>query len=133
MSPEVYIKSKCSTKSDVWAVGIILLEMLIGDLPFRGMEYDHFLTQIANGEAFRNLSCSQQTKFILSKLLNIEVEKRIDAVEAYNLLAALRFESVKPMSTTNHPASINSIENQIFSSTQPSTEHNTNKPTSLRK
>ena len=36
MSPEAYRKCRYSTRSDLWAVGIVLLEMLLGDLPFRG-------------------------------------------------------------------------------------------------
>lgn len=37
MSPEVFKKNRYSIKSDCWALGMIFLEMLIGDLPFRGI------------------------------------------------------------------------------------------------
>ena len=37
MIPEAYKFSKYSIKSDSWALGIIFLEMLLGELPFRGI------------------------------------------------------------------------------------------------
>jgi serine/threonine protein kinase len=39
MSPEAYNRSFYSPKSDIWALGIILCEMLIGAKPFDGMNY----------------------------------------------------------------------------------------------
>ena len=46
--------------------------MLLGDLPFRGMEYDLLIQQLANGEPYKNLKCSQLVKVLLSKLLAVD-------------------------------------------------------------
>jgi serine/threonine protein kinase len=49
MSPEAYRKSIYSYKSEIWAVGIILYEMLLGEQPFRGIDYDSLVKTIASG------------------------------------------------------------------------------------
>ena len=72
MSPEAYKKSKYSTKSDCWALGVIFLEMLLGDLPFRGIEYDALVKQLSLAEPYKNLNCSSLTKILLNKMLAVE-------------------------------------------------------------
>jgi len=34
MAPEIFKSNSYSAKGDIWAMGIVLLEMLIGDLPW---------------------------------------------------------------------------------------------------
>jgi serine/threonine protein kinase len=48
MSPEAYKKTQYSDKSDCWAAGVILYEMLIGDTPFKGIDYNTLMKQIAS-------------------------------------------------------------------------------------
>jgi serine/threonine protein kinase len=40
MSPEAYRKTVYSFKSDIWACGISIYEMILGSQPFKGLSYD---------------------------------------------------------------------------------------------
>lgn len=101
------MKSKYSTKSDLWAVGIIFLEMMMGDLPFKGQEYDTLLKQMESEQIIKNLNINLKLKSILSKMLSVEVEKRIDPTEAYTLLTGYRSESIKNVKPQIQPLSEN--------------------------
>lgn len=39
MSPESYRDNQYSAKSDIWSIGIILYEMLVGDTPDKTLSY----------------------------------------------------------------------------------------------
>lgn len=45
MSPEAYTKSEYSYKSDVWGLGVIFYEMLLGSQPFKGIDYKTLIRQ----------------------------------------------------------------------------------------
>ena len=42
MSPEAYQQSRYSEKSDVWALGVILFEMLTGDTLDKGQDTKNY-------------------------------------------------------------------------------------------
>ena len=42
MSPEAYGKSRYSQKSDIWALGVILYEMLTGTTPDKGLDIKEY-------------------------------------------------------------------------------------------
>ena len=77
-APEI-IKGGYSYPADVWSVGIIAYEMLIGHLPFY-KEYDSDTCQeICNKELkIDELNISFEAQNLLKKLLEKETEKRIN-------------------------------------------------------
>jgi serine/threonine protein kinase len=78
MSPEAYRKSMYSYKSEIWAVGVILYEMLLGDQPFRGIDYESLVKTIGSGEIYNTIAVTGFTKMLLSRMLSIDIERRID-------------------------------------------------------
>ena len=46
MAPEIYSKCRYSEKSDVWALGIILYEMLTGKTPDEGLSTKDYFRRI---------------------------------------------------------------------------------------
>lgn len=79
MSPEAYKKSQYSYKSDMWAVGVILYEMLIGKQPFKGMDYNTLMKNIATADLYKDMNTSSFVKMLLSRLLSIDVDRRCTA------------------------------------------------------
>lgn len=73
MSPEAYKKTQYSEKSDCWAAGVILFEMLIGDTPFKGVDYNTLMKQIASAEIYKNLNVSGFTKMLISRMLSLDI------------------------------------------------------------
>lgn len=46
MAPEIYQRKKQTEKVDIWAIGILLYEMLHKWTPFKGMTVDQIISQI---------------------------------------------------------------------------------------
>lgn len=44
--PEGYFEKVCSSKSDIWSLGICMALLLTGDYPFKGDEHDYYLNSI---------------------------------------------------------------------------------------
>lgn len=49
MSPESYRENQYSSKSDIWAIGIILYEMLVGETPYRNLTYTEMVNNLTSG------------------------------------------------------------------------------------
>lgn len=77
MSPEAYRNSNYSEKSDVWALGVILYEMIIGKTPFKGIDYDTMVKNVASGEIYKAVE-NGFFKMLLSRMLSIDVQRRAD-------------------------------------------------------
>lgn len=75
MSPEAYKRNIYSSKSDLWALGIIIYELILGEQPFRGYDYDSMIKTIAHAEIYKNVE-SAFLRMLLSKLLTLELERR---------------------------------------------------------
>lgn len=50
MSPESYRENIYSAKSDVWSIGIILYEMLIGETPDKNLTYSEMSSNLMSGK-----------------------------------------------------------------------------------
>ena len=77
-APEI-IKGGYSYPADVWSVGIIAYEMLVGKFPFLSQYDSDTCEEICNKELnFEELDISLEAKSLLKKLLEKEPEKRIN-------------------------------------------------------
>lgn len=87
MSPEI-IKKNFNEKTDMWSIGVILYELLVGKHPYSSKEKHEILNEIYKGELdfenpnFTSLSFSAQD--FIKKLLQISPEERISAKDALN-------------------------------------------------
>lgn len=87
MAPEAFAESEYSFKSDTWSIGIILYEMLIGEQPFNGIEFEYFLYLFVSGEVYRPVAhCSPFIKNLLQRMLCMNPYQRIDTFELMRML-----------------------------------------------
>ena len=85
MSPEAYYKTTYSEKSDIWALGIILYEMLTGFTIDRGQPINRYFTElIKNG--YRLPTVSEECKKIVDLALKINPQERARTVDLINLV-----------------------------------------------
>lgn len=103
MSPEAYKKNIYSFKSDVWACGISIYEMMVGEQPFKGMTYDAIIKLISQPSFFQEINASHFLKVMLQGMLTIDLESRFTLAECkQNLQKHLRGETIQH---TQRPAS----------------------------
>lgn len=57
LSPETLTSSRCSTKSDIWALGCLLYEVCTGEKPFRGAALGDIVRSILEQPAQEIPSC----------------------------------------------------------------------------
>lgn len=60
MAPEVLAEQQYDSRSDLWSVGVILFEMLVGHVPFSGNNIGHLKNVIHNNEAFLPFDMREQ-------------------------------------------------------------------------
>jgi serine/threonine protein kinase len=79
MAPEIMKNKKYDLKSDLWSVGIILYEMLVGHAPFRAKNIFDLMKQIEKNDVKipMETNISDDCRDLLLKLLQKEPEKRI--------------------------------------------------------
>jgi serine/threonine protein kinase len=79
MAPEIMKNKKYDLKSDLWSVGIILYEMLIGHAPFRAKNIFDLMNQIEKNNVKIPIEThiSEECRDLILKLLQKDPEKRI--------------------------------------------------------
>lgn len=88
ISVDVVRKTKYGPSSDLWSVGVVLYEMLSGELPFTGRSDREKVEKIKAGvvkfdsPAWDNIS--NDAKGLVRQLLNVDPYKRISALGALN-------------------------------------------------
>lgn len=86
MAPEIMKKKKYDFKSDLWSVGIIFYEMLVGKTPFKAKNIFDLMRQIEknNIKLPDDIYVSPDCKDLLFKLLKKEPEDRISWDDFFN-------------------------------------------------
>ena len=80
MAPEIMKNKKYDLKSDLWSVGIILFEMLVGQAPFRAKNIFELMKHIEKNEVKIpvDTNISDNCRDLIVKLLKKNPEQRID-------------------------------------------------------
>jgi len=118
-SPEMVAGKKYDgTKIDIWATGIILYAMLCGYLPFEDKDNDILFDKILECQIKYPDFMSSESKDLISKILVVEPEKRIDIPGIKNHSFFLKgkkfFEqifSIKQISTEDNNLENNYVNN----------------------
>ena len=83
--PEMILEKKYNgAKSDIWSAGIILYLMLVGNLPFNDEDNQILYRKILDGKYEVPYNLSPGAKDILSKMIEINPNKRITIEEIKN-------------------------------------------------
>jgi len=86
MSPEAYRRSEYSTSSDVWGLGVIFYEMIIGGTPFKGMDYDKMVSKVQSGELFQSLPISPVSRGLMERMMSVDIKQRMTINEVLAVL-----------------------------------------------
>ncbi|CAG0908923.1 unnamed protein product, partial [Cyprideis torosa] len=78
MSPEVIREGKHSTASDVWSYGVVVWEVLTGEIPFKGMDMMAMAYQVGIGKRTLPIpsSCPGEWKELISACWEPEPDRR---------------------------------------------------------
>jgi len=73
MSPEIILKKRHNKKTDIWALGVLLYELLMGNPPF---EENEMKSKILTKKIMVKKSVSKVTRSLLRELLNRNEKER---------------------------------------------------------
>ena len=120
MAPESFKKSKCSYKIDIWAIGIIIYYLLVGELPFYGdrNNKDEIETKIISGKFDfpSNIVISKIAKNLIRQILVKDPNRRptLNQILEHDFFKMGRaIPKLLPKSFVNQKPSINYIRNFI--------------------
>ena len=76
MAPEMLFKAEYDYRVDVWALGILLYEMLHGFAPFKGKNAADVQEAMLRGNYEFGSHLSEQVKSLISSILQFQADKR---------------------------------------------------------
>ena len=77
MAPEIMKHKRYTINADLWSVGVIMYEMLVGKVPYSASTHIELLNKIENKELVIPEFLSNNCKDLLKKLLDKNPDKRI--------------------------------------------------------
>ena len=82
MAPE-QLTEKYDTKVDVWALGVIMYQMLFGNTPFTGKDEEELTKNLRNGHFSlpESTKLSKETRDFLLVCLQYDPENRFDCTQ----------------------------------------------------
>lgn len=88
MSPETFLNSQYSIKSDVWSIGMVLYEMLVGGQPFVNGTWETVFNAITSEKIMATLpsTLSPFCRLILGRMFQIDPNARADTNEILGYL-----------------------------------------------
>ncbi len=81
MAPEMLFKGEYDYRVDIWALGVLLYEMLHGFAPFKGKSASEVQQAMLGGEYEFAPHLSDGVKGLISQILQFKPEKRVSIEE----------------------------------------------------
>ena len=81
MAPEMIFDKHYDYRVDIWALGILLYELLHGYAPFEGDSANEVRSEILNGKLRLDPSLSPNAQDLIFQILKIDPEQRISLKE----------------------------------------------------
>ncbi len=119
MSPEQVRGEEVDSRSDIWSFGVLLFEMLAGQLPFPG-EYEQAVVYAIVNEEAQSLSAlrpdvPERLKDICERCLKKEISQRIQTIrEIIHSLNQSSSEKAEPASITGSSKAKPSVSSEIL-------------------
>ena len=77
MAPEMLFKAEYDYRVDIWALGVLLYEMLHGCAPFKGKSADEVQQAMLEGKYQLGTQLSQNVKRLITQILQFQPDKRL--------------------------------------------------------
>ena len=79
-----YKDAEYDEKEDIWSLGIICYQLLVGSHPFDTTEMSELVSKVNNGEYFIPITLSKEAISFINCMLKFDSQKRLNIDELYN-------------------------------------------------
>ena len=84
MAPEIVFNQSYDYRIDLWALGILLYELLHGQAPFKGKTFKEVQQKITAGDVSFSPQVTNPAKFLMARILQSDPVRRIRMEDIYN-------------------------------------------------